>query len=114
LEKSHGLALRAEFSPPIHVGCGFESQRIQGESNQLYFFEKNTTTGSQLGHTKNKVSLFMGTNTVKPVLMATYEQQPPVNNGQTKSGQANFDTNFDLKTSIEQPPVYKGGRCRLV
>jgi hypothetical protein len=32
---------------------------------------------------------------VKPVLTATPEQWPPVNNGQTKSGQANFDTNFD-------------------
>jgi hypothetical protein len=34
-------------------------------------------------------------STVKPVLTATSEQRPPVNNGQTKSGQANFDTNFD-------------------
>ena len=32
--------------------------------------------------------------TVKPVLTATSEQRPPVNNGQTKSGQANFDTNL--------------------
>jgi hypothetical protein len=32
----------------------------------------------------------------------------PVNNGQTKSVQANFDTNFDLKPSTEQPPLYNG------
>jgi hypothetical protein len=29
------------------------------------------------------------------VLTATSEQRPPVDNGQTKSGQTNFDTNFD-------------------
>ena len=33
-------------------------------------------------------------STVKPVLTATSEQRPLVNNGQTKSGQADFDTNF--------------------
>jgi hypothetical protein len=33
------------------------------------------------------------------MLMAASEQRPPVNNGQTKSGQANFDANFDWKTS---------------
>ncbi len=34
-------------------------------------------------------------STVKPVLTATSEQWPPVNIGQNKSRQANFDTNFD-------------------
>jgi hypothetical protein len=38
--------------------------------------------------------------------MTTYEQRPPVNNRQTKSGQANFDTNFDCKISTDQPPIY--------
>jgi hypothetical protein len=66
------------------MGCGFESRRIRGGCNQSYFFEKKTTIGSQLGHTKNKVSLLMETNTVKPVLMATYEQQPHVNNLSTR------------------------------
>jgi hypothetical protein len=33
-------------------------------------------------------------STVKPVLTATSEQRPPVNNGQSRPGQANFDTNF--------------------
>jgi len=37
---------------------------------------------------------------------ATSEQRPPVNYGQTKSGRANFDTNFDWKTSTEQTPMY--------
>ncbi len=46
--------------------------------------------------------------TVKPVLTATSEQRPPVNNGRTKSGQANFDTNFDWKPSTERPPLYNG------
>ena len=35
--------------------------------------------------------------------MATSEQRPPVNNSQ-----ANFDTNFDWKTSTERPPMYNG------
>ncbi len=46
--------------------------------------------------------------TVKPVLTATSEQRPPVNNDRTKSGQANFDTNFDWKPSTERPPLYNG------
>jgi hypothetical protein len=46
--------------------------------------------------------------TVKPVLTTTSEQRPPVNNGQNKYDQANFDTNFDWKTSAERPPMYKG------
>ncbi len=37
---------------------------------------------------------------------ATSEQRPPVNNGRTKSGQANFDTNIDWKPSTERPPLY--------
>ncbi len=40
--------------------------------------------------------------------MATSEQRPPVNNDQTKSGQANFDTNFDWETSSERPAMYNG------
>jgi hypothetical protein len=52
--------------------------------------------------------MWIKVDTVKPVLTATSEQRPPVNNGQTKSGQANFDTNFDLKTSTERSPMYNG------
>jgi hypothetical protein len=37
--------------------------------------------------------------TVKPVLTTTSEQRPPVSNGQAKSVQVNFDTNFDWRTS---------------
>jgi hypothetical protein len=47
-------------------------------------------------------------NTVKPVFTATSEQRPTVNNGQSKSRKANFATNFDLKTSAEQPPMNNG------
>ncbi len=42
------------------------------------------------------------------MLAATSEQRTPVNNGKTKSGQANFDINFDWKTSKEQPPMLNG------
>jgi hypothetical protein len=46
---------------------------------------------------RGKQSLKLGKfgNTVKPVLTATSEKRPPVNNDRTKSGQAHFDTNFD-------------------
>ncbi len=40
------------------------------------------------------------------MLTATSEQRPLVNNGHTKSGKANFETNFDWKISTEQPPMY--------
>ncbi len=55
--------------------------------------------------------------TVKNVLTTTSEQWRPVNNGQSKSSQTSFNTNFDWKTSKEQPPLYKGhflGVPRLV
>ncbi len=53
-------------------------------------------------------SFSVNLNTVKPVLTATSEQRPPVNNSQTKSGQINFNTNFYLKPSKDRPPLYNG------
>ncbi len=44
--------------------------------------------------------------TVKPVLTATSEQYPPLNNGQPKDGRIKFNTNFDWKPSKKRPPLY--------
>ncbi len=42
------------------------------------------------------------------MVTATSEQQPPVNNSQTKSGQANFDNSSNWITSSEGQPLYNG------
>jgi hypothetical protein len=44
--------------------------------------------------------------TVKPVLTATSEQQPPANNSQPKTGKIKFNINFDWKPSKKWPSMY--------
>ncbi len=74
----------------------------------------------QCDHTNRMISLTMiplsGTHcimilfscAVNPVLTATSKLRPPVNNGQPKSGQATFNTNFDWKTCQDRPTLYNG------
>ena len=78
--------------------CHDERKSFVRVLNVPLSFEKAGLLCSQLGgklYYPEVSSVFVSISAVKLVLTATSEQWPPVNNGKAKSGQANFDTNFD-------------------